>query len=283
MLKRITSISSLLFAILLLTAGTQSDNGKAARTGAPGEVTCVDCHDDFSQGAGGGSIALSSTNMPGWEYVPGTTYHMTATVARTGTPLFGVGVEALTTSNANAGTLTITNSSTAIKSATISGVSRRNVVHTLNGGATPNAKAFAFDWVAPATNIGNVTFYFAGVAANGDGDEHVGDYVYVGNQVVSPAISTGISEANTDVDIKVYPNPVSNMLKLDYSLVDAGRVEIALFDLNGRAVKQLLSAKRQPGRHTEMIDGMDQLAAGTYVVRIDRAGTITTRPVVLQH
>jgi hypothetical protein len=32
-----------------------------------------------------------------------------------------------------------------------------------------------------------------------------------------------------------------------------------------------------------MIDGMDQLAAGTYVVRIDRAGAITTRPVVLQH
>ncbi len=282
MLKRITTITSLLFGTLLLTAGIASEDGKAGKTGAPGEATCIDCHDAFTQGTGGGSISLGSTNMSAWEYVPGTTYHMTATVARTGTSLFGVGVEVLTSTNTNAGSLANTNSSTVIKNATITGVSRRNVVHALNGGASPDSKVFEFDWVAPSTNIGDVTFYFAGVAANGDGDEEIGDYVYAGSQVITPALSTGTADRDRDLEISVYPNPVRDMLKIDHVLTDAATVEITLCDLQGRTVKQLVNAQRQPGRHTELIGGMDQLAAGTYAVRISSAGVVITRTVVLQ-
>ncbi len=281
MLKHITLISSTLLGVLLLSSGTQEDNGKAGKTGSPGELTCIDCHDDFAQGAGGGSITLGSTNMTNWEYVPGTTYHMTSTVARTGTSLFGTGVECLTNTNTNAGTLTITNTSTQIKSATVNGVSRKNVVHTLNGGASNNSKVFAFDWVAPATNVGNVTFYFAGVAANGDGDEHVGDYVYVGSQVVTPAVSTGISEEDATFGVALYPNPVTDLLRVEYTLADAANVEVTLFDLNGRLVAELLNAKRQPGRHSELVGDLGHFTAGTYVLRTRLGSDLVQRRVVL--
>lgn len=281
MLKRITFLSSSLLLTLLLTSGVLSDNGKAGKTGSPGELTCLDCHNNFSLGAGGGSIGLSSTNMTNWEYVPGTTYHMIATVSRTGTNLFGIGLECLTSTNTNAGTLTITNTSTSIKNATVNAVSRRNVVHTLNGGASANSKAFAFDWVAPGTNIGNVTFYYSGVAANGDGNEEIGDYVYAGSQVVTPAISTGITELEPGVDVNVYPNPATDLVRVDYALSDAVDVEITLFDAQGRMAGQLVNAKRQPGRHSEMIGDLGRFASGTYTLRTRLGDRSVERRIVL--
>ncbi|HRH64740.1 MAG TPA: T9SS type A sorting domain-containing protein [Bacteroidia bacterium] len=187
-------IKKLLFSLLplaciaLLTSEQMSDNGKAGRTGAPGETTCIGCHDDFVEGAGGGSIAFLVGGMPSFQYTPGVTYNMSVTVARSGNHLFGVGIEALTSGNQNAGTLNITNAaSTQIKSATVSGVSRRNVVHQLNGGDTANAKIFNFSWTAPVAGTGDVTVYFSGIASNADGDEHVGDYVYSSSQLLTEA------------------------------------------------------------------------------------------------
>ena len=283
MLQKITTVLSAAFGFLLLCSVALNDDGKAGRTGSPGELDCTACHNNFALNSGGGSIVLGSTNMSAWEYVPGTVYHMTATVARSGNPLFGMGLEALTATNTNAGTLTITNSSTQIKSFTVNGVSRKNVVHTLNGGNTPDAKTFEFDWTAPNTNIGNVTFYYAGVASNADGEESTGDHVYTGSQVVTPALSTSILELAPGVEINVYPNPVTDMVKVDYALRDAERVAITLYDLNGRVVEQLISATRQPGRHTEMIGGLDRFASGSYLLRAQLGDRTLERRVQIQH
>lgn len=189
--------------IAMITGASLSDNGKAARTGAPGEQNCTDCHGDYTVNSGGGSIAISAPTMVGNQYTPGQTYNMTVTVSRNANGLFGVGIEALTTANQNAGTLNITNAaSTQIKSATVSGVSRRNIVHTLNGGSTPSSKAFNFSWTAPASGTGNVMFYFSGVAGDGDGNEG-GDYVYAGSQLftevtcAAPAAPAAITGSTT--------------------------------------------------------------------------------------
>lgn len=184
----LTALPIIVFAVF--TSEQMSDNGKAAKTGSPNEVYCDDCHGDFTRNTGGGSITLTSPSMTGFQYTPGQTYNMSVTVSRSGNSLFGIGLEALTSANQNAGTLNITDAaSTQIKSATAGGVSRRNIVHTLDGGATANSKVFNFSWTAPAAGTGNVTFYFAGVAGDGDGNES-GDYVYSGTQVVTEVTCT---------------------------------------------------------------------------------------------
>ena len=163
-----------LACIALLTSEQMSDNGRAGKTGSPGEGNCTSCHGDFSLNSGGGSITIAG--ITGGVYTPGTTYNMSITVARTGSAVFGLGCEALNSSNTNAGTLVITNSAqTQIKS---SG-GKSNVVHQLDGGYTANTHTFNFNWVAPAAGAGNVTFYFAGLAGDHQGDEG-GDYVYTG-------------------------------------------------------------------------------------------------------
>ena len=163
-----------LACIALLTSEQMSDNGRAGKTGSPGEGTCTSCHGDFALNSGGGSVSISG--ISGGVYTPGTTYNMSITVARTGSTVFGLGCEALNSSNTNSGTLVITNSAeTQLKA---SG-GKTNVVQQLDGGHTPNTHTFIFNWVAPAAGAGAVTFYFTGLAGDYQGDEG-GDYVYAG-------------------------------------------------------------------------------------------------------
>lgn len=263
--------------LLVLTAGTLDNNGKAGRTGAPGEQTCRDgCHSSYALNSGSGSITLTSTNMTNWEYVPGAVYHMSVTVSLPTSNLFGVGVECLTGSNTNAGTLTITDAaSTQIKNATVSGASRRNVVHQLNGGSGQGSKIFNFDWVAPTTNVGNVTFYFAGNASNGQNNE-AGDYIYTGSRVIVPAAGVGMEEvAWGATDLVIAPNPWTDNFQISYSNDEGGPVDIAILDLNGRTVHSSHLEQQAPGRHSVELDDI-RPSPGTYLIYV----STTTRTFV---
>jgi len=184
MIRKLTLAFVLLGILVFFTSSQMSDNGKAGKTNAPGETTCVNsCHSSYTLNSGSGTISIQSPNTPSYVYTPGTTYNMSVTVAQTGFDLFGVDIEALTGSNIDAGTLNITDAaSTVIKNATVSGVARRNVVHKLDGGTGTNSKIFNFSWTAPAAGTGDVTIYFSGLAADGDGGKS-GDYTYSSSQV----------------------------------------------------------------------------------------------------
>lgn len=263
-------------AFIVFTAETASDNGKAGYTGSPNELLCDDCHDAYAINTGGGSVVLSSANMNNWEYVPGQTYNMTLTVARADNPLFGLGLEALDAADNNAGTLTITDAaSTQIKTKLVGTVSRRNVVHQLDGGATPDSKDFNFSWTAPATDIGPVTFYFAGVASNADGDETIGDYVYNGTQVITPANTTGLGSVSGRT-FSVFPNPAADRISVRVK----GAAGIRLIDATGNAVRTL----NQTAEATEtlILDQLDLLPRGMYLLEVEQAGTRSLEKVILQ-
>jgi hypothetical protein len=279
MYQRTTRYATAALAFIMLCSGVLNDDGKAGRTGSPGESTCRNCHDSFVLNSGPGSVTLTADNMPGWEYEPGMLYHMNATVAQASRPLFGVGVEALSSSNANAGTLAITNSDTQIKTATVQGQSRNNVVHTFGGGASADSKTFAFDWQAPNSNIGNVTFYFAGVAANDDGENN-NDHVYTGTQVVTPAIGTGIDEATATVRFTCFPNPVGSVLRVRYQLPAGNRVRITLHSAGGQLLATLVDADRPAGEQEEVLTGMQRFAPGALIVRMDMGSSIAQQRLV---
>jgi hypothetical protein len=178
--------ASLATSLLLFSYAPASENGKTGSSGAPGEGTCTSCHG----GGAGGSVSLTS-NIPASGFVPGATYNMSVTVSQTGQPLFGIGLESLTAANLQAGTLSA-GSGTQVQVKT----GRQNLIHTLGGGASANSKTFSFNWTAPATAAGNVTFYYAGLAANGNGVEDAGDNTYAGSQVFSPQAAAAVVTLN---------------------------------------------------------------------------------------
>jgi Secretion system C-terminal sorting domain/HYR domain/SprB repeat len=169
-------------SMILLSHTTFNENGKAGVTGAPGETGCnaSGCH----TGVGAGSVSLTS-DIPLNGFVPGTTYNMTLTVSEMGKSLFGMGLEALNAAGTNGGTLAVTNASTKL----LPKGARQNVVHQFNGGAVADTKAFTFSWTAPAAGSGDVSFYFAGIAANGDGSEGPEDNAYMGTKIFKQQVA----------------------------------------------------------------------------------------------
>ncbi|MBL7923696.1 MAG: hypothetical protein JNL88_05820 [Bacteroidia bacterium] len=234
-MKNIRILILPLFTVLIMSSVLRQ-SGIAGKTGSPGEPTCVDCHSDFALNSGGGSISIGNTGMNNWQYVPGQTYPITVTVSHQGSSLFGLGLECLTSSNNNAGTFGIVNSSTQLMTRLVAGVSRINVVHTLNGGTGTNSKTFTFNWTAPPAGTGNVTFYFTGNAANGD-DSTGGDYIYGSSKVLTeficqppatPGSISGSAYNNCGVSTKTYSVvPVSGATSYTW------RTDIAGASLNG--------------------------------------------------
>ena len=263
---------SLATAGMLFFAGIESDNGKAGATGSPGENNCRNCHSTYALNSTLGSLTITS-NMTNWEYVPGQTYQISVTVAQTGKTLFGLGFEALLPSGANAGTLTA-GTGTTIKNATVSGNSRRNIVHQLNGGASSGTHTFTFNWAAPTTNIGAITFYAAGDACNANGSTS-GDYVYTTSQVVNPAPVGVAEEVNTLFTFSFYPNPATENITLNYALEESSKVSYIIYDLTGKQI-QTESATRFPGAQQQSID-VNALQAGTYLLSVNVNGSVITK------
>jgi hypothetical protein len=228
------------------------------------------CHNTFTLNSGAGSITLGSSNMVDWQYEPGVTYNMTVTVSLSTSNLFGIGLECLTAAGANAGNLVITvPEDTRTLNAVVSGNSRRNIVHQLNGGVAAGSKTFSFDWVAPSTNIGNVTFYYAGNAANGNGTNS-GDRIYTGSQEVTPLITTGIrDEVDGSAAVRVGPSPFDTQCRVQYSTREGGRARVTFLDPGGRTLTHMDLGYRAPGSYSETLTGLEVLPQGACLMVLE--------------
>ena len=85
-----------------------------------------------------------------------------------------------------------------------------------------------------------------------------------------------VDNLNSNMKVAVYPNPVSKseVLKLDFGLVNADNVEIALYDLLGNKVKVVANGYYTAGAHQIDLDITD-LNSGVYLYTV-KAGNVTT-------
>ncbi len=141
-------------------------------TGAPGEGNCTQCHSGNSLNASGGTLVLG---VPG-TYLPGEMYDIVVDLSRSGQSRWGFEMTALNGNGARAGTFTpANNGNTQVTAAN----SKQYIKQTTQGSAsgTRDKNQWAFKWTAPTNDVGPITFYAAGNAANGDFGTS-GDYIY---------------------------------------------------------------------------------------------------------
>ncbi|MFN5620080.1 MAG: choice-of-anchor V domain-containing protein [Flavobacteriales bacterium] len=263
-----------LFAAFILTSGAgqyDDPDGKAGASGAPGETTCsdTDCHNSYAVNSGNGSVSISAPNLVDWTYTPGTTYTISVTVEQAGVNLFGLCFEALKPNGDNAGTLHA-GSGTQIKNKTIGGFQRKAITHNNNTGATSNSHTFTFTWDAPATDIGNITFYVAGLAANNDDHESF-DYVYNTSQVVSAAALGMENILALRSQFTTFPNPCTHTLGISTEQLPIHIDEVIIFDLQGRKVKSFNSME-QLRKNGQLSLDVNDLGTGTYTIGLLAAG-----------
>ena len=141
-------------------------------TGAPGEGNCTQCHSGNSLNASGGTLVLG---VPG-TYLPGEMYDIVVDLSRSGQSRWGFEMTALNGNGARAGTfIPANNGNTQVTAAN----SKQYIKQTTQGSAsgTRDKNQWAFKWTAPTNDVGPITFYAAGNAANGDFGTS-GDYIY---------------------------------------------------------------------------------------------------------
>ena len=217
-MKKNFTIYLLFFAAIIFislkphTSDKNSGQAPIGRTGAPGEGTCAGCH---SGGSYTGQILFELGDEPITEYTPGETYTIAFT-SDFNAPRFGFSVTALNANDEPAGDFTVLNDDNTSRAVAVN--NRQYIGHK---NANDN-NVWEFEWSAPATDVGNVTFYYVINAANDDGGTG-GDYIELGTTSLTPGGEPETFEVIFNVDmtgVAEYFNPDLDVVYITGDLLD---------------------------------------------------------------
>ena len=167
------------------SVGAFAEGPNPGHSGAPGDLTCAvaGCHGG-EPNTGPGQFQITAPSS----YEPGKTYPITVTHSTTDTSRrrWGFQLTALDGSSNRAGDF----ESTSITQVLLGGPggNRQYIEHNFLGTfqGQPSGATWTFNWTAPSSDVGRVTFYAAGNQANNNGNE-TGDQIYTTSASVQVA------------------------------------------------------------------------------------------------
>lgn len=116
--------------------------------------------------------------------------------------------------------------------------------------------------IAIASPSNNPKLVVAGITYNGS-VSRVGVAQFISN------LNVGIAEFSTIDNTLIYPNPLQNVERLKYTLVDNERISISLIDSQGKLVAEFVkNENRAKGEHEEILNLPPTLPSGTYFIQI---------------
>lgn len=147
--------------------------------------------------------------------------------------------------------------------------------------------------VADPMQIQLVGYYDTG--ANAIGVDSDGQRVYLAdsfdglfvlkNLLVEPM---GVDGAPSDLRVLLaqnYPNPFNPSTSIQYYLPSPGPVELRIYDVSGRKVRELIAQRQEAGFHDQSWDGKDTtgqgVSSGVYHYELKACGQTRTRSMVL--
>lgn len=254
-----------------IPVGIHESKGISGLTGSPDEENCfTSCHIDFPLNSGGGSVSISAPDLQAknWKYTPGQTYKIDITISKTGAKHFGFGFEAINSNNEDAGNLIITDSiKTQLQKAFND---RTNIMHKNKVGIAANNFTYTFNWQAPATNIGTVTFYVASNAGNNDGTLN-GDYIYTTTKEITPLTLNTKKGFNSSINICLYPNPTMDYIYITNFTLPTNNINMFIYNIEGKLMLQ----KENININTAI--NVVQLPKGNYIAKFETLGNTITK------
>ncbi len=233
-------------------------------TGAPGEGNCTQCHTGASTQSAAGNVNLVATT----EYIVNQQYMFEIGM---GGSQNGFEMTILDANGNQAGTFTA-GSGTSV--ATQGG--KEYIRHTSPFGFT------TFNWTAPATDMGQLTAYYAFNKTNSSGTNQ-GDTIYLGQHIIGSAVSNGVSDyEKQDKKIKMYFNENSREVNVRYTLNSKARIQINISDLQGRLIQTTPIGQKGLGVHTETIPLENLNNEGIYFVSLFINNNVYNRKVYLK-
>ncbi|MBT3231438.1 MAG: T9SS type A sorting domain-containing protein [Calditrichaeota bacterium] len=105
----------------------------------------------------------------------------------------------------------------------------------------------------------NVSFDFVTISGN-EFYQHDELWVVELNNLISIPDEFGI--------VSAYPNPFNSTTQISFRLTESGKIDLALFDLSGRQVLDLITGQYKAGLHTVTLDG-SSLSSGFYLAKLN--------------
>lgn len=238
-MKKIINSIFLMAALLLLLQSFEFDSGSKRRrdgtapgyTGSPGDSfkNCTACHGGFTENVDNWIVS----NIPSTGWVPGQRYTITATNTKMGATRFGFEVSPQAYDGRLLGEMIITDTG-----ATQLVGDRKYVTYKAAGVDGVDSRSWSFDWIAPDSTISEVGFYGAFNSNPGHKDN---DRTYLSVlKVYREGHKSDISQNSFSPKFNIFPNPVSDFLNVSFNVTNAEYTEIAILDLNGRKMQELL-------------------------------------------
>ena len=107
-----------------------------------------------------------------------------------------------------------------------------------------------------------------------------GNNLYLDNINVSDVVAT--QELTEVTEISLFPNPVKDLMKVNFELSETTQLQVEVFNATGQRVQQLGVANYGAGRNQIDIDAA-QLSSGMYFLRMFNADRELSRRFIVQH
>lgn len=180
-MKKLIVLSFLIISLCSFDTLIRSFQPPQGHTGADGAY-CTQCHSTNQLNNPGGGVQV--TGLPDGNYTAGTSYNFSITINHSAVDRkrWGFSIEARNSANQPVGTFSTTNAHAGINGVELSHLSAETFTAFSSTYTYTN-----LTWTAPANpgpNDANITFYFVGNAANGNGNS-LGDFIYSNTKAVS--------------------------------------------------------------------------------------------------
>ena len=262
------------FFILLLCSTMILSNSSGPPAGYannfPSFQNCTVCHNG-NVNSGNGSIQFRGLPL---HYTPGEVYQIEVIVD--GTTSRGYGFQASAqVEDITAGSFALNNNSSQLE---ING-------NYIQQNARNESGSWVFNWIAPMTDVGQITFSGSGLATGGSSSTS-GDNVYTTEiSISSIPLSTqvGLDPKNFSLHNN-YPNPFNPMTTINYEILEKSFVEILIHDLQGNLIVKLYSGIQSPGLKSLQWYANNSVgipvSSGTYLYSIKSNGHSQTKTMI---
>lgn len=299
MKSKIAFFLSALFFAAILTFNSQKLQSHIAQpatgglAGDPGQLTCIQCHNDIYNGAkrpsmfslhlapdSAGLAVDSNLIISGSKYIPAhlqwVSIHLnginTNAVSGGHTPDFGFQFTALKLlSDSMAGHFNIIDAKTSRESSLTSlqpVLVPGDTIWYVGHAHADTTRSWYFQWMAPDT--GAVVFYFSGNLGNGDGTYN-GDSIFWATDTLYPGphSTVGLSAAEANIHyVRFYPMPLGGeQLNAAIYLINGAEISLQLLSPDGKMLRDLFSGAVPAGLFRRSFD-MSGLPAGTYLINL---------------
>ena len=253
-----------------------SSAGPAGKTGAPGEGNCTNCHAGSTQdGSSVNLLTVEDGATPVTSYIPGTTYSVSL-VLNDQNIKEGFSATVLDGTNTMAGSFP----GSGLTGTSVSTFNARDYATHTNASNTNSNVEWVWDWTAPASDVGTVTFYVASNIANGNGTSS-GDVIYLSQHDISADPSAELAE-NEITNTTIGYNSSKNTVVIDYECSNIDDVYINIVDLNGRSVFTKGNMESKIGTDHKEIKLPNDLRSGIYVVNFFIGNTPSSQKIYIQ-